>query len=49
VSQDEQRAQMGRLARATVEPLCVQQYSNRMCAVYRSLANGNNGRRATAR
>jgi glycosyltransferase involved in cell wall biosynthesis len=48
VSQEEQRTQMGRLARATVEPLCVKQYSNRMCAVYRSLANGN-GRRAEAR
>lgn len=48
VSQDEQRLQMGRLARATVEPLCVEQYSNRMCAVYRSIANGN-GRRAAAR
>ena len=48
VSQEEQRIQMGRLARATVEPLCVKQYSNRMCAVYRSIANGN-GRRATAR
>lgn len=48
VSQDAQRVQMGRLARATVEPLCVEQYSNRMCAVYRSIANGH-GRRATAR
>lgn len=45
VAQDEQRRYMGRLARATVEPLCVKQYSNRMCAVYRSLAN-NNTRRA---
>jgi len=45
VSQDENRVQMGRLARATVEPLCVKQYSDRMCAVYRSVANGN-GRRA---
>lgn len=44
VSQEEGRVQMGRLARATVEPLCVKQYSNRMCAVYRSVANGN-GRR----
>jgi glycosyltransferase involved in cell wall biosynthesis len=41
VSQESERAHMGRLARATVEPLCVKQYSNRMCAVYRSLANGN--------
>lgn len=41
VSQDAERVHMGRLARATVEPLCVKQYSNRMCAVYRSLANGN--------
>lgn len=41
VSQDAERLYMGRLARATVEPLCVKQYSNRMCAVYRSLANGN--------
>lgn len=41
VSQDAERAYMGRIARATVEPLCVQQYSNRMCAVYRSVANGN--------
>lgn len=45
VAQDEQRKYMGRLARATVEPLCVKQYSNRMCAVYRSLAN-NGARRA---
>lgn len=45
VAQDEQRRYMGRLARATVEPLCVKQYSNRMCAVYRSLAK-NNTRRA---
>jgi len=44
VTQDEARVQMGRLARATVEPLCVKQYSDRMCAVYRSVANGN-GRR----
>ena len=48
VSQDADRIQMGRLARATVEPLCVQQYSDRMCAVYRSLANGH-GRRAAVR
>jgi glycosyltransferase involved in cell wall biosynthesis len=48
VSQEAERVQMGRLARATVEPLCVKQYSNRMCAVYRSVANGN-GRRAAAR
>jgi glycosyltransferase involved in cell wall biosynthesis len=48
VSQDAERVYMGRLARATVEPLCVQQYSNRMCAVYRSLANGNS-RRTVAR
>jgi glycosyltransferase involved in cell wall biosynthesis len=48
VSQDEDRVQMGRIARATVEPLCVKQYSDRMCAVYRSVANGN-GRRAPAR
>lgn len=48
VADENGRVQMGRLARATVEPLCVKQYSNRMCAVYRSLANGN-GRRATAR
>lgn len=41
VSQEESRVQMGRLARATVEPLCVKQYSNRMCAVYRSVANGH--------
>ena len=41
VSQEAERVQMGRLARATVEPLCVKQYSNRMCAVYRSVANGN--------
>lgn len=47
VSDEAQRLQMGRLARATVEPLCVEQYSNRMCAVYRSVANGN-GRRAAA-
>jgi glycosyltransferase involved in cell wall biosynthesis len=45
VALNEQRTYMGRLARATVEPLCVKQYSNRMCAVYRSLAN-NNTRRA---
>ena len=45
VAQDEQRKYMGRLARATVEPLCVKQYSNRMCAVYRSLSS-NNARRA---
>jgi glycosyltransferase involved in cell wall biosynthesis len=44
VSQEEDRVHMGRLARATVEPLCVKQYSDRMCAVYRSVANGN-GRR----
>lgn len=48
VSQEADRVHMGRLARATVEPLCVKQYSNRMCAVYRSVANGN-GRRMTAR
>lgn len=47
VSDDAARMQMGRLARATVEPLCVKEYSNRMCAVYRSLANGH-GRRAGA-
>lgn len=46
VAQDEQRKHMGRLARATVEPLCVKQYSNRMCAVYRSLSNGNGQRAA---
>lgn len=45
VLQEEDRVHMGRLARATVEPLCVKQYSDRMCAVYRSVANGN-GRRA---
>ncbi|WP_129644217.1 glycosyltransferase family 4 protein [Peristeroidobacter agariperforans] len=45
VLQEEDRVQMGRLARATVEPLCVKQYSDRMCAVYRAVANGN-GRRA---
>jgi glycosyltransferase involved in cell wall biosynthesis len=44
VLQEEDRVQMGRLARATVEPLCVKQYSDRMCAVYRSVAG--NGRRA---
>ncbi|HEY0681387.1 MAG TPA: glycosyltransferase family 4 protein [Steroidobacter sp.] len=48
VSQDAERTHMGRLARATVEPLCVKEYSNRMCALYRSLANGN-GRRAVTR
>ena len=47
VSQDEDRVHMGRLARATVEPLCVKRYSDRMCAVYRSVANGS-GRRAPA-
>ena len=41
VSNDDDRVYMGRVARATVEPLCVKQYSDRMCAVYRSLANGN--------
>jgi glycosyltransferase involved in cell wall biosynthesis len=41
VLQEAQRIQMGRLARATVEPLCVRQYSDRMCAMYRSVANGN--------
>lgn len=46
VTQDEQRKYMGRLARATVEPLCVKQYSNRMCAVYRSLSNNNPRREA---
>jgi glycosyltransferase involved in cell wall biosynthesis len=46
VDQDEQRTYMGRLARATVEPLCVKQYSNRMCAVYRSVANNNSRREA---
>jgi glycosyltransferase involved in cell wall biosynthesis len=46
VAQDEQRTYMGRLARATVEPLCVKQYSNRMCAVYRSLVNNNSRRQA---
>jgi len=45
VAEDEQRKYMGRLARATVEPLCVQQYTKRICTVYRSLAN-NNARRA---
>lgn len=44
VSQEEDRLQMGRLARATVEPLCVKQYSDRMCAVYRSVANGSGQR-----
>lgn len=44
VLQEEDRVHMGRLARATVEPLCVKQYSDRMCAVYRAVANGN-GRR----
>jgi glycosyltransferase involved in cell wall biosynthesis len=48
VAQNEQRSYMGRLARATVEPLCVKQYSNRMCAVYRSLANNNTRREARA-
>lgn len=46
VAQDEKRKYMGRLARATVEPLCVKQYSNRMCAVYRTLANNNPRREA---
>lgn len=46
VAQGEQRKYMGRLARATVEPLCVKQYSTRMCAVYRSLANNNPRREA---
>jgi len=46
VNLDEQRKYMGRLARATVEPLCVKQYSNRMCAVYRSVANNNSRREA---
>jgi glycosyltransferase involved in cell wall biosynthesis len=46
VAANEQRTYMGRLARATVEPLCVKQYSNRMCAVYRSLANNNTRREA---
>jgi len=41
VLQEEQRMQMGRLARATVEPLCLKQYSDRMCAMYRSIANGS--------
>lgn len=41
VSQEADRVHMGRLARATVEPLCVKQYSTRMCAVYRSVANRN--------
>jgi glycosyltransferase involved in cell wall biosynthesis len=40
VSEEANRVQMGRIARATVEPLCVKQYSSRMCAVYRSVANG---------
>lgn len=48
VARDEQRKYMGRLARATVEPLCVKQYSSRMCAVYRSLANNNTRREARA-
>lgn len=48
VSKPAERVQMARLARATVEPLCVKEYSNRMCAVYRSVANGH-GRRAVAR
>lgn len=46
VAGDEQRKHMGRLARATVEPLCVKQYSNRMCAVYRSLSTGSSQRAA---
>jgi glycosyltransferase involved in cell wall biosynthesis len=46
--QETDRVHMGRLARATVEPLCVKQYSDRMCAVYRSVAKGH-GRRASAR
>lgn len=41
VSQEALRIQMGRLARATVEPLCLKEYSTRMCAMYRSIANGN--------
>src|SRR5690606_23406292 len=45
VSNDEDRMQMARLARATVEPPCVKDYSTRMCALYRSPANGH-GRRA---
>jgi glycosyltransferase involved in cell wall biosynthesis len=48
VLQETERLQMGRLARATVEPLCIEQYSHRMCAVYRSFANGN-ARRVVAR
>lgn len=48
VSHEADRVHMGRLARATVEPLCVKQYSNRMCAVYRSVAN-RNGHRTAAR
>lgn len=44
VSQETERTRMGRLARATVEPLCVQQYSNRMCAVYRSIAGNGRAR-----
>lgn len=48
VTNEEQRVHMGRIARATVEPLCVKQYSNRMCAMYRTLANVN-GRRAAVR
>ena len=50
VANDAERMQMGRLARATVEPLCVKEYSNRMCALYRSLANGHgHGLRAAVR
>ena len=50
VANDAERMQMGRLARATVEPLCVKEYSNRMCALYRSLANRHgHGLRAAVR
>jgi glycosyltransferase involved in cell wall biosynthesis len=41
VAQDTQRTYMGRLARATVEPLCVKKYSTRVSALYRSLAHSN--------
>jgi glycosyltransferase involved in cell wall biosynthesis len=41
IAQDARRTYMGRLARATVEPLCVKKYSTRVCALYRSLAHNN--------
>lgn len=45
VSDDEQRLQMGRLARASVQPLCARQYGERFAALYRTLRAYRRGER----